>query len=125
RGAAIGRPAEYMRLVEVVEAIDQLAIAVGMAAKRHAELFGRRVIRKERRIVEIAGADIGYEVRGAEAELVHAALELADHRFRAPGRGHRDRQKNVFAVLDEARHPVVVEPGAFAAEAAQVGGGDG
>src|SRR6267378_4060619 len=39
--AAVGRAPEHMCLVEIVEAVDELAVAVRVAKERHAELLGR------------------------------------------------------------------------------------
>ncbi len=125
RCAAVGRPPEHVRLVEIVEPVDQLAVAVRMAEQRHAELLGRLVVRVEARVVQVARSAIRNEVRGPEAELLHAAAQLVRHGFGTARRRHRHRQKNILMTFHQLRHPIVEKARALASQPADVRGRDG
>src|SRR6266700_4236887 len=125
RRAAVGRAPEHVRLVEIVEPVDQLPIAVRMAEQRHAELLGRLVIGVEARVVEIARAAVGHEVRSPEAELLDAAPQLIGHGLGTAGRRHRDRQKDILVTFHQLRDPVVEKARALAPQPADIRGRDG
>src|SRR5712691_3572505 len=125
RRGTVGRASHDVCLEKVVEPVDQLAVAVGMAQQRNAELFRRLVVGVEARVVQIARSAIRHEVRSPEAELLHAAAQLIRHGFGTARRRHCHGQKHILVALHQFRDPVVEQARALASQPADVRGRDG
>src|SRR5262249_59625164 len=76
RERRLERIADHIVEIEPRQALC-LGETVGMDHDERAELLGLLPERRERRIRQLAAADIGQDLGALEAKLLHAALEFA------------------------------------------------